>query len=91
MEQKYIQEAFDTNWVVPLGPNVDGFEEDLKGYLSSSKEVVALASGTAAVHLSLLAAGVGAGVEEPPPEELPPEDEPPPAPDDSIDCDTFSS
>ena len=63
MEQKYIQEAFDTNWVVPLGPNVDGFEEDLKGYLSSSKEVVALASGTAAVHLSLLAAGVGAGDE----------------------------
>ena len=60
MEQKYIQEAFDTKWVVPLGPNVDGFEEDLKGYLSSSKEVVALASGTAAVHLSLLAAGVGA-------------------------------
>ena len=56
MEQKYIQEAFDTKWVVPLGPNVDGFEEDLKGYLSSSKEVVALASGTAAVHLSLLAA-----------------------------------
>ena len=63
MEQKYIQEAFDTKWVVPLGPNVDGFEEDLKGYLSSSKEVVALASGTAAVHLSLLAAGVGAGDE----------------------------
>ena len=63
MEQKYIQEAFDTKWVVPLGPNVDGFEEDLKGYLSSSKEVVALASGTAAVHLSLLAVGVGAGDE----------------------------
>ena len=63
MEQKYIQEAFDTKWVVPLGPNVDGFEEDLKGYLSSSKEVVALASGTAAVHLSLLAAGVGVGDE----------------------------
>ena len=63
MEQNYIQEAFDTKWVVPLGPNVDGFEEDLKGYLSSSKEVVALASGTAAVHLSLLAAGVGTGDE----------------------------
>ena len=58
MEQKYIKEAFDTKWVVPLGPNVDGFEEDLKGYFPS-KEIVALASGTAAVHLSLLAAGVG--------------------------------
>ena len=64
MEQKYIQEAFDTKWVVPLGPNVDGFEEDLRGYFSSTgKEVVALASGTAAVHLSLLAAGVVAGDE----------------------------
>ena len=62
MEQKYIKEAFDTKWVVPLGPNVDGFEEDLKGYFPS-KEIVALASGTAAVHLSLLAAGVGEGDE----------------------------
>ena len=62
MELKYIKEAFDTKWVVPLGPNVDGFEEDLKGYFPS-KEIVALASGTAAVHLSLLAAGVGEGDE----------------------------
>ncbi len=78
LEQKYIQEAFDTNWVVPLGPNVDGFEADLEGFVNridgmveprkggaaeSSKRVVALCSGTAAVHLSLLACGVGYGDE----------------------------
>ena len=50
MEQKYIQEAFDTNWVVPLGPNVNGFEEDLKQFVGKDKELVALCSGTAAVH-----------------------------------------
>lgn len=61
MEQKYIQEAFDTNWVAPLGPNVNGFEQDLKEYVG--KEVVALSSGTAAVHLALLACGVGPGDE----------------------------
>lgn len=58
MEQKYVKEAFDTNWVVPLGPNVNAFEEDLKNF-TGSKEVVALSSGTAAVHLALLACGVG--------------------------------
>ena len=63
VEQKYVKEAFDTNWVVPLGPNVNGFEEDLKGFVGGSKEVVALSSGTAAVHLSLLACGVGPGDE----------------------------
>ncbi len=63
MEQKYIKEAFDTNWVVPLGPNVNAFEEDLKQYVGQDKEVVALASGTAAVHLALLACGVGPGDE----------------------------
>ena len=62
-EQDFIQEAFDTNWVVPLGPNVNGFEEDLKEYLGGEHEVVALSSGTAAVHLGLLACGVGAGDE----------------------------
>ena len=63
MEQKYIQEAFDTNWVVPLGPNVDGFETDLEEFGGEGKRVVALSSGTAAVHLGLLAAGVGRGDE----------------------------
>ena len=84
MEQKYIQEAFDTNWVVPLGPNVNGFEEDLKDFVTGanvisteverslddarddsllSKEVVALASGTSAVHLALIACGVKPGDE----------------------------
>lgn len=62
-EQKYIQEAFDTNWVVPLGPNVNGFEEDIKRFIGEGKEVVALSAGTAAVHLALLACGVGAGDE----------------------------
>ncbi len=62
-EQKFIQEAFDTNWVVPLGPNVNAFEEDLKQFVGQDKEVVALSSGTAAVHLALLACGVGPGDE----------------------------
>ena len=62
-EQKYIKEAFDTNWVVPLGPNVNGFEEDLKHFVGEGKEVVALSAGTAAVHLALLAAGVERGDE----------------------------
>lgn len=60
---KYIQEAFDTNWVVPLGPNVNGFEADLKEFAGENKEVVALSAGTAAVHLALLACGVGLGDE----------------------------
>ena len=72
LEQKYINEAFETNWVVPLGPNVDAFEADLKqfvgsfgerGRLPQEHEVVALSSGTAAVHLGLLACGVGPGDE----------------------------
>ena len=72
MEQKYVKEAFDTNWVVPLGPNVNGLEKDLeefvapeppKGERSISKRVVALSSGTAAVHLALIACGVGPGDE----------------------------
>ena len=80
-EQRYVKEAFDTNWVVPLGPNVNAFEKELENFVASpqpspkgkgdpkgkgesvSKRVVALSSGTAAVHLGLLAAGVKAGDE----------------------------
>ena len=74
IEQKYIKEAFDTNWVVPLGPNVNGFEKDLEEFVNEttnstndtnklSKRVVALSAGTAAVHLALLNCGVGVGDE----------------------------
>ena len=76
IEQKYIKEAFDTNWVVPLGPNVNGFEADLERFVNRaddadgadnadhlSKRVVALSSGTAAVHLALIACGVKPGDE----------------------------
>ena len=63
LEQKYIKEAFDTNWVVPLGPNVNGFEKDLEDFCGQDKRVVALASGTSAVHLALIASGVGPGDE----------------------------
>lgn len=62
-EMKYIQEAFDTNWVVPLGPNVNGFEDDLKQFVGGKKEIVALSAGTAAVHLAMIACGVGKGDE----------------------------
>lgn len=63
-EQKYIQEAFDTNWVVPLGPNVDGFEEELEAFLGDdSKHVVALSAGTAAIHLGLIQLGIVPGDE----------------------------
>ena len=62
-EQKFIQEAFDANWVVPLGPNVNGFEEELKQYVGGKNEVVALSAGTAAVHLALIACGVKSGDE----------------------------
>lgn len=62
-EQKYIKEAFDTNWVVPLGPNVNAFEEDLKRFVGQDREVVALSAGTAAVHLAMIACGVKAGDE----------------------------
>lgn len=69
VEQKYIKEAFDTNWVVPLGPNVNGFEDDLEKFVNPNendnlnKRVVALSSGTSAVHLALIACGVGPGDE----------------------------
>ena len=77
MEQKYVKEAFDTNWVVPLGPNVNGFEKDLEDFVNTptpnpspsgagsgcAKRVVALSAGTAAVHLGLLNCGVKPGDE----------------------------
>ena len=71
LEQKYIKEAFDTNWVVPLGPNVNGFEHDLEEFVNENqneneklqKRVVALSAGTAAVHLALIACGVKPGDE----------------------------
>lgn len=62
-EQEFIQEAFDTNWVVPLGPNVDGFELDLQHFLGKGKHVVALSSGTSAIHLGLINLGVKSGDE----------------------------
>ena len=62
-EMQYIQEAFDTNWVVPLGPNVNAFEKDLEQYVGQGKHVVALSAGTAAIHLALVALGVQAGDE----------------------------
>ena len=63
LEQKYIQEAFDTNWVVPLGPNVNAFEADLEAFVKNERKAVALSSCTAALHLALLQLGVGPGAE----------------------------
>lgn len=60
-EQKFVQEAFDSNWVAPLGPNVNGLEQDLENYLSNGVFVGALSSGTAAIHLGLILLGVRAG------------------------------
>ena len=70
-EQKYVKEAFDTNWVVPMGPNVNAFEQDLAAFANSKsdgsepldRKVVCLSAGTGAVHLALLACGVGPGDE----------------------------
>ena len=62
-EQEFIREAFDTNWVVPLGPNVDAFEKALAAYLREDKHVVALSAGTAALHLGLILLGAGVGDE----------------------------
>ena len=76
MEQKYVKEAFDTNWVVPMGPNVNAFEKDLEEFVNDvrcqkvdvrceplDRKVVCLSAGTGAVHLALLACGVGPGDE----------------------------
>lgn len=62
-EQRYVNEAFETNWVAPLGPNVNGFEHDLEKYLDQNVFVGALSSGTAALHLGLILLGVKAGDE----------------------------
>lgn len=62
-EQKYVNEAFDTNWIAPLGPNVTGFENDLEYYLSNKSYVGALSSGTSALHLGLILLGVSYGDE----------------------------
>jgi dTDP-4-amino-4,6-dideoxygalactose transaminase len=62
-EQNYIKEAFDANWVAPLGPNVNGLEQDLESYLGNEAHVGALSSGTAAIHLGLILLGVQAGDE----------------------------
>lgn len=62
-ELNYIHQAFDENWVAPLGPNVSAFEEQLENYLQEGTKVAALSSGTAAIHLALIACGVGAGDE----------------------------
>ena len=70
MEQKYVKEAFDTNWVVPMGPNVNAFEDELGNFVNGhadgemlDRKVVCLSAGTAAVHLALKACGVGQGDE----------------------------
>lgn len=62
-EQKYINEAFEENWIAPLGPNVNGFEEDLEKFLNQNVKVAALSAGTAAIHLALIEAGVQHGDE----------------------------
>ena len=62
-EQNYVKEAFDTNWIAPLGPNVTGFENDISGYLKNDVNVAALSSGTGAIHLGLQMLGVGRGDE----------------------------
>ncbi len=62
-EQKFVQEAFATNWVAPLGPNVTGFEQDLEKYIGTNKHIAALSSGTAALHLGLILLGVKPGDE----------------------------
>lgn len=62
-ELKYIHEAFDENWVAPLGPNVEGFEKDIENYLGEGIHVAALSAGTAAIHLGLILLGVERGDE----------------------------
>ncbi len=62
-EQKYVNEAFEANWVAPLGPNVDGFEKDIETFLNADVKVAALSAGTAALHLALIECGVVHGDE----------------------------
>ncbi|WP_372754890.1 DegT/DnrJ/EryC1/StrS family aminotransferase [Mariniflexile sp.] len=62
-EQKFVSNAFDTNWIAPLGPHVDGFEKDIQEYLGNNTHVAVLSSGTAAIHLALQLLGVSTGDE----------------------------
>src|SRR5699024_2693459 len=62
-ELQYVKEAFDTNWIAPLGPHVDGFEQDIAQFLGRTVQVAALSSGTAALHLALIILGVQPGDE----------------------------
>lgn len=62
-EQSYVNEAFDTNWIAPLGPNVNGFEADIERYVGNDKKVAVLSSGTASIHLALEILGVSKGDE----------------------------
>ena len=62
-EINYVNRAFETNWIVPLGPNVDEFERRLSAFMHTDKPVVALSAGTAAIHMGLIMAGVEAGDE----------------------------
>ena len=62
-EQKFVSEAFSTNWIAPLGPNVDGFENDIQNYIGGNKHIAALSSGTASIHLALEILGVTKGDE----------------------------
>ena len=63
LEQAFVNEAFDTNWIAPLGPNVDGFEKDIQDYLGNDSQVAVLSSGTAAIHIALQLLGVSTGDE----------------------------
>ena len=62
-EEQYVKDAFDSNWIAPLGPNVNGFEQDLELFLNNDCHVAALSSGTAGLHLALVLLGVKAGDE----------------------------
>ena len=62
-EQKYVQETFDSNWIAPMGPNVNEFENTIQNYIGQNKFVAALSSGTAAIHMALILAGVEFGDE----------------------------
>ncbi len=62
-EQKFVQQAFDTNWIAPLGPNVNEFEDDIKNYLGGDNYIAALSSGTASIHIALQLLNVGKGDE----------------------------
>lgn len=62
-EKKYVQEAFDSNWIAPIGPNIQGFEHDLENFLGQQVSVATLSSGTAAIHLALILSGVKYGDE----------------------------